>query len=73
MISYTTCKNWGMVSTIVHIKEYKLTAIIKFWPLKTVNFVIKLKQTKKLGKTSLGAGQKISTGGGGPTNIFFCA
>ena len=47
---------------IVHIKENELTAIIKFWLLKTVNFVIKL---KKIGKERFGTGQKIGAGGGG--------
>ena len=73
VISYTTCKNWGIVSAIVHIKENKLTAIIKFWRLKTVNFVIKFKKKKNRKEKSLGAGQKIGAGGGGQTNNFFCA
>ncbi len=73
MISYTTCKNWGIVSAIVHIKENKLTAIINFWQLKTVNFVIKLKINKKLGKKQFRRGSKIGAGGGGQTNFFFFA
>ncbi len=67
VILYITCKNWGIVSVIVHIKENELTAIIKFWHLKAASFVIKLKKKK-----SLGAGQKIGAGGGGQTNNFFC-
>ncbi len=40
-------KNWGIVSTIVNIKENKLTAIITFWQLKTASFVINYKIKNK--------------------------
>ncbi len=61
MISYKTCKNWGIVSAIIHIEENDSNH-----QTETVNFVIKF---KNITKKSLDAGQKIVAGGGGQRNF----
>ena len=73
VILYITCKNWGIVSVIVHIKENELTAIIKFWRLKTINFAIKLKILKKMEKTKFRRGSKNRRGWWRANKQFFFA